>query len=268
MTSPTSHPFGDRPDPPPVYGMGTLSHDVVKAELVQPGRPDPGERISILYLMVWTAGSALILTFFRQTLDQPTAPNNPPWLQAITALLISPLQGAGVAALGLAIWRKLKLGRPFPVQPGHRLLVIGGIMAIVSWPLYLTVHSFFPHGLAFYLAFYRLPLLVLFCVITSIALSQMKGEERWQGMFLLWIGGNILGFLVVSSAVGGAMSFRWAAAEMYIVAAMNLAFLIPAILDVRTGCKRDQLHRFGVACRVANIGMFVISLIRMFLPTR
>ncbi|MFN0018046.1 MAG: hypothetical protein ACKVP0_07295 [Pirellulaceae bacterium] len=265
MSLSPSNPFGELPDSP-ISPQG----EFVRAELASPGAPDPGERLTILHLMVWTAGSAVMLAFYRQSISQaqsgPADAMNPPWLQAVLGLLTCPLQGAGVAAVMLMLWRKFKGGRSFPAQPGHWLLVIAGVIALASWPLYLATHMVPHHGMGLYLAFYRLPLLVLFCILASYAVSTMYVETRWRGMFLIWIMSTIAAFLSVCAMYFGLFGYRWGGlVEVFLIGGANFAFLVPALLDINRGAKRDNLHWAGVVCRIAYIGLPVLSIVRMFL---
>ena len=276
MSSAGSNPFGDLPDPPRPLPTGPWAGEIVKAELSESGPPDPGERISILYLMVWTAGSAVILAFYRQSMSQTTgqesSPLNPPWMQTIWALQMSPLQGAGVGAVGLMVWRRFSGGRPFPRQPGHWLLVISGITSLLSWPIYIISHQLFQLGSASYLMFYRLPLMFAFYAVAAYAMAKMPGERRWRWMFLIWILANMVGLLAmccfgtfIRTGYSSPISVM-RLADLSIGVLVPLAFLITGILDKVSGAKRDPLHWAGVACRVAMIGQVGIEVVRMFLP--
>ena len=279
MSAASSNPFGDLPDPPHSLPTGPWAGEIVKAEDVESGPPDPGERISILYLMIWTAGSAVILAFYRQAMSQTTgqesSPLNPSWLQTISALLMSPLQGAGVAAVGLMVWRKFSGGRSFPNQPGHWLLVISGVTSLLSWPVYIISHQLFQHSSASYLMFYRLPLMFAFYAVAAYAMAKMPGENRWRKMFLVWILANMVALLGMCCFSGSFIRTSYSSpfpmirlVDLSIGVLVPLAFLITGILDKVSGAKRDHLHWAGVACRVAMIGQVGIEIVRMFLPVR
>src|SRR5438874_240644 len=95
MHQPIPNPFGEFP----YQSVGP--EEIVRAELVPEDTTDPGERISILYLMVWTAGSAVILAFYRQAMTLTTRSAPPTWLQAVTGLAAAPIQGACIGSLML-----------------------------------------------------------------------------------------------------------------------------------------------------------------------
>ena len=276
MNSAGSNPFGDLPDPPRAFPTASWANEIVKVELADSGPPDPGERISILYLMIWTAGSAVILAFYRQSMSQtqglPASALTPPWLQTAYALLMSPLQGAGVAAVGLMMWRRFRGGRQFPRQPGHWLLVISGLMALLNWPVYLITYQLFQSGRSTYLIFSRVLLMFVFYALAAYAMTRLPSERRWRKMFLIWVLANmaiLLGLCCLGGAIAPATysTYRWnQVLEMTIGVALPVAFLVTGILDIATGAKRDHLHWAGVACRVAMIGQVGISIVRMFLP--
>jgi hypothetical protein len=257
MPQSSPNPFGDFPNQP------AGQEEVVKAELVPEGKADPGERISILYLMVWTACTAVILAFYRQAMAVPTSPPIPAWVQVLPALISSPIQGACVASLLLLIWRKVRGGPAFPRQPGHWLLVVPGALAVISWPSWLFVQPYLQLGPHIYLLFYRLPLLVLFFALVISAVNSMEAEPRWRAMFIVWLAANLIG--PVTTCIGG-YGFGTIAVEPIIGVVVGLAFLVPMIQDRRLGVQRDQLHYAGVMARIAQVGMTVIQLVTMFLP--
>jgi hypothetical protein len=263
-----TNPFGDLPEQ-----RIAPKDEIVQAELAAPEPADSGERLSILYLMVWTAGSAVILAFYRQSitqsLNEPNRAMDPTWLQTAAALLMSPLQGAGVAAVALMVWRKLRGGRPFPKHPGHWLLVIAGLLALVTWPAWLITREFIrggPPGL--YLITYRLPIMVVFIALCCFAVAKMPSEVLWRKMFLIWIFGNSVPIFFLCVMYVDFSSYRWARLpDMFIGAALPIAFLVTGVLDRASGVPRDHLHWAGIGCRVAYVGLVVLEIVRFCLPT-
>jgi len=262
------NPFGDRPELPPAFRGGYYTEpagEIIKAELVDAVPPQP-ERLSILYLMIWTAGSAVILAFYRQTFVQSSSPSNPFWLQTLYALLMSPLQGAGVGAVALMAWRRFCGGRPFPAQPGHWLLVITGVMALLTWPAYLLNRAF-STSFGTYVLLYRLPLAILFFILAGYVMTRLRGEPRWRRMVLFWAVANALPLALLCVAFNGYPSYRWATyPELLIGVIVPAGFLVTAWIDRASGVQRDALHWAGVFCRVAFGGQVILALVRMFLP--
>lgn len=251
------NPFADLPYQPAGH------EELVKAELVPEDTAGPGERLSILHLMVWTGCTALILAFYRQSMNLPDSPTNPVWLRVVTALVGAPIQGACVASLLLVLWRKFKGGRPFPRQPGHWLLIIPGVVALFSWPWWLVIVPFLQRGVWVYLIFYRIPLLVLFCGLALFSIGRLRSEPRWRAMFTVWLLANLVAPLL--GCIGPGMMVGRGIVEPLLGMVVGLGFLVPAMQDHSQGIRRDHFHYAGVACRVANVGMGIIQLLRMFL---
>jgi len=263
------NPFGDRPDLPLAVRVDLYPDhggEIFKAELVNTVPLHP-ERLSILYLMIWTAGSAVILAFYRQALVQSSSPSNPLWLQTLYALLMSPLQGAGVGAVALMAWRRFRGGRPFPTQPGHWLLVITGVMALLTWPAYLLNRAFAPSSFGAYVLIYRVPLAILFFILAGYVMTRLRAEPRWRKMILFWAGANALSLALLCVTYFGYPSYHWATyPELLFGAIVPAGFLVTAWIDRAHGVQRDALHWAGVLCRIAFGGQVMLSLVRMFLP--
>jgi hypothetical protein len=251
------NPFGDLPYRP------AGQEELVKAELVPEETAGPGERLSILHLMVWTACTALILAFYRQSMSLPESSINPAWLRVVTALVGAPIQGACVASLLLVLWRKAKGGRPFPRQPGHWLLVIPGVVTLLSWPWWMLILLVMNSNMSVYVFFYRIPLLVLFCGLAVFAIGRLRSEPRWRAMFTVWLLANLVAPML--GCIGPGMMGGRGTLEPLLGTVVGLGFLVPAIQDHSQGIRRDHFHYAGVACRVANVGMGIIQLVRVFL---
>ena len=254
MHQPTPNPFGDFP-----Y-QSAGPEEIVRAELVPEDKTDPGERISILYLMVWTAGSAVILAFYRQAMTLTTTSAPPTWLQAVTGIAGAPIQGACVASLLLVLWRRFKGGRPFPKEPGHWLLVIPGITTLMSWSLWLIVRQLMERRIYTFVIFYRLPVLVIFSILAVFVITKLRAEPKWRAMFVVWLAANYTTFFL--SCLGGV---GVSSIEPVINGFISLAFLIPTLLDLRDRRRRDHLHYAGVAARIGNAGMSAIQCLTMYL---
>jgi hypothetical protein len=108
-----------------------------------------------------------------------------------------------------------------------------------------------------------MPLLVLFFLLVVSAINSMESEPRWRAMFVVWLVANLVG--PVTTCIGG-YGFGTIAVEPIVGVVVGLGFLVPTIQDRRLGIKRDQLHYAGVVARIAQVGMTVIQLMRMFMP--
>ncbi len=94
----------------------------------------------------------------------------------------------------------------------------------------------------------------------------MPREVLWRKMFLIWMLGNIVPTLFLCTLLVDSSSYRWALLpDLFIIAALTVAFLVTGILDRASGVPRDHLHWAGVGSRVAYIGLVVIEVVRMYL---
>jgi hypothetical protein len=128
-----------------------------------PPVPREVNRLSIAHLMLWTATTAVVLTFLqaREPLlpkhvgfgSMLTSPGEDVKLkrermrlafwrrmktQHVVGLVASPVYGAALAGVALAMGRHLMRRNGFPVQPGHWLLIAiaaVGITVAIVWPL-------------------------------------------------------------------------------------------------------------------------------------
>ena len=87
----------------------------------------PGSPLGIIHLLGWTAGVAIVLALYRLALDwidvQQEHREVTQWWQFGYGLVY----GTAISTIGLLLWRRFRGGEPFPVHPGHWLLVLGGI---------------------------------------------------------------------------------------------------------------------------------------------
>jgi hypothetical protein len=131
-----SCPRGLRSGAPPVTVR--VGNDLVNKGLT--GQPPP-EQLSIAHLLLWTSTSAVLLGMQRAmtSVGQPGGV-----LSDVITFFYAPIFGAGLAACLLAGWRMARGGPQFPREPGHWLLVVGGMNAVVSlsFQLLMTLAMF------------------------------------------------------------------------------------------------------------------------------
>lgn len=87
----------------------------------------PRSPLGIVHLLGWTAGVAVVLALYRVALDwidvRQEYREETQWWQLGYGLVY----GTAISTIGLLFWRRFRGGEPFPVHPGHWLLVLGGI---------------------------------------------------------------------------------------------------------------------------------------------
>jgi hypothetical protein len=88
-------------------------------------------RLQIVHLLLWTAGTAVVLGAWRGQLNEvPADFVLIRVLSMIQFFAVAPLLGAGVASLGVWAYRALR-GIPFPIHPGHWVLVTLGLETLL-----------------------------------------------------------------------------------------------------------------------------------------
>lgn len=105
-----------------------------KPPLPQPPLPQPP--LSISHLMLWTLGSAIILSANRTLFQQEMPTESLRVVEVVRSIVMSILYGINLAALLVFLSRAIRWNGPLPREPGHWLLFNGGIAAIVSFLLY------------------------------------------------------------------------------------------------------------------------------------
>jgi hypothetical protein len=118
-------------------------------------------------------------------------------------------------------------------------------------------------GIYVYVIFYRLPVLLIFSILAVFALTKLRAEPRWRAMFVVWLAANWAGpFLGCFGGFGMGRS----TIEPVINGFVSLAFLIPTLLDVKEGRRRDSLHYAGIAVRLGTAGTAVLQFLSVLSP--
>lgn len=94
--------------------------------------PPPRNRLGIIHLLGCTLGCAAVLAVYRAN-----APAAPTLLQSLWQLGMGLAYGVAASGLVLFLWRWWTGSGPAPSQPGHWLLVFGG----VGWLLDFTTSA-------------------------------------------------------------------------------------------------------------------------------
>lgn len=97
-----------------------------------PFGPSPQPRLGIIHIMLWTAGSAMILAMYRAMVDFDDMPEQARAQWYVMQIGYSIAYGAALAGAILFAYRRLTKGTPFPVLPGHWLLLTWGLVFIAS----------------------------------------------------------------------------------------------------------------------------------------
>lgn len=245
--------------------------DNVSAENGESGEESPDQptrpRLGIGHIMLWTAGSAVILGIYRAGADISGMLSDWFWYLKMTVNSIT--YGAAVSAVVLFIYWRLTSGPTFPVQPGHWLLLIPGALGIANFVAYtsLSLVSDWSTGLpadlmtVAQLVFPRIAGGVL-CVVAAVRLIDVRCwrlyfwskaiVELLQATMYVHIFGliefpSVLSFVhPIAVALGSIVLFIW--------------LIVAIVLDWRRRTQRDWLHWTGIAVAFSEPILFLIQL--------
>jgi hypothetical protein len=237
-----------------------------------PAAPEPGIRLSIAILLLWTACTAFVLAAFRPALVEPPlvfdGPNDParmsgPPLLAmqIAVVTLAALCGAAIASLPLGMWKCTSRPR-FPTQPGHWLLICSGgvtlAVVVILWCLNID-----PWITQMRLRGPIVLLLVGVCFLSPTlfvaAMVNVRGPLAWQPVFHIpfWLALAQLPCLLLASPASPAfyltellMLITFASACFWLVLLLGVA-----VGDVGRSTRYDWLHRTGIVVVLAQIAL-------------
>jgi len=209
----------------------------------------PPERLSISHLLVWTATSAVLLGYQRAMAsfsgDQTVVSN-------LITLCYAPLFGAGLGACLLSVWRLANGGPRFPAQPGHWLLIVGGVAGLIS----LTFQALVVLALSqvtSYPAFLGIRLVEFVAAGILFGLATASSRGMWRIPFVLGVIEAIAVSALLALSLASFAGFYYDyfyRLELILNVLVTLAVIVVAALDWRRDAQRDYLHWTGVAVRV------------------
>jgi hypothetical protein len=233
-----------------------------------PANP-PGIRLSIAHLMLWTLGSAIILACFRaMSSRQEELPDAVLRLQPFYHLGYSLTLGAQFGSVLLFAARRIRGLGGFPAQPGHWLLLVEGVSAILilgGYGLYLLQEGPEGHSMFSYFV-WQLPNLAACTFGYILAFTRTERGSPWR--YGLGIAGLIHGlqlFLVALSAwtffliVNGSSWYSdWELPPNGVGLALAITVLLASLADWKRHAERDILHWAGIATFVGNVALQLV----------
>jgi hypothetical protein len=243
--------------------------DTVQASLVTP--PDfayPAQPpMGVGHLMLWMAGSGVLLMLYRGVFEFPDSSLSPTWVrpyQFVIATISSFVGGISIASLILAAYRPVTRGVSFPCQPGHWLMVAQGFVTVIHFlglvlikaisdtsELSVTFNflsSIAAHGICSVL-------FILICI-------RLRDALHWKLFFVVAAGAQALltmAFLGMWStrflnARFTSLEFQLSSSVLTLVPILLLILtVIIAAIDIRYRRQRDWLHWVGVAVQAASL---------------
>lgn len=237
---------------------------VILAAAMPAATEPPRIRLSILHLMLWTVGSALILASFR-ALSSPIAelPKEMAQLQPFYHLAYSLTLGAQVGSVLLFAVRRLNRQGGFPEQPGHWLLLVEGISAMLMFAGYGVFLLGFDADAANVYLFYALQIPnVLACSIGyGLAFTRTTTGTPWRlslgtiaVIYCIQVCLYVASAMTLSWQVSGGSWYRiWELPQNCLGLTLAVAVLAGSLADWRNHAQRDLLHWAGVATFISNI---------------
>lgn len=239
-------------------------------ELVGENPFDPPAQppLRIAHLMLWTAGSAVILAMYRGAYDSIDyqVPNAMRTIFNVHRILSSIIYGAAIASVAVFVHRRLTKGPRFPVQPGHWLLFNQGLLVLVTlpgWCVFVLLQSqgtsdggtrWITPGILFV----GLQVLSHGTTVGAFgwALRRLQAERRWRLLFWLELGFGICNLLASLAEFVPwwpglrVLGFQWMSATVPAV-----WLVVAAILDWRRRARRDWLHWTGVVGQLSGVAL-------------
>ena len=225
----------------------------------------PRIRLSILHLLLWTLGSAVILAFFRALSSrQDGLPDDKAWVLPIYHLGYSLTLGAQVGSVPLFVMRRVSGQGGFPAQPGHWLLLIEGVSALLMFAGYglfvLGGGQFDPSRTYLFFAL-QIPNLTACTVGYGLACAATTKSSPWRialGICALVHGLQCLLFAVSAMASYSARQQGpwlgiWEIPQSCLGLTLGTSILTASLADWRSNAQRDILAWAGIGAFVANL---------------
>jgi hypothetical protein len=238
-----------------------------------PSDASPPIRLSIGHLMLWTLGSAVILGCFRAfDSGREYLPERVALVQPFYHLGYSLTLGAQVGSVLLFVLMRFSGKRGFPSQPGHWLLLIEGISAILmlgGYGVFLLIDNREFPGLYVYFSL-QIPNLAVCTALYVLAFVKTAKQSPWRYAIaiaaLIHAIQLVLCVITILSEFVERSSSRWPGLGIWelprslTAVVLGLAILVASLLDWRNHVQRDVLHWTGLTALVANQFLHLIYL--------
>ncbi len=224
-------------------------------------------RLGIIHLMLWTAGTAVLLSIvpYLRRSEMFGVSGDDANANTVFLGLWAIVNGPAVASWAIFFWRR-RQNTPFPTQPGEWLLLLFGFEALCgsfSWLSVVVMEDWFESmGMLFFV-----PLLLaqLAAAIPYVVAARRARHSRaWRVFFVVLASASVLevmrllGYLPVWSLVYPIISII--GLGMYVLYAVATVSLLIAIThDRRRHVRRGWLHMTGVIVCVARAVTFGIA---------
>lgn len=194
-------------------------------------------RLRPAHLLIWTIGISAYLAIIKGLAPQPAKPLG---MLAVFSLAL----GVGTAwAGGMVLIQRARTRDRWPWQPGHWLLALLGIGALIDVSLQVMPETVFARP--------DLVLSAAVCWLFVLPLFSQLLSTRWKGFFLLMV---LLRALPLVLGCLGMVGVHAPSADPRLVTAVGFAadpiaagsLLTTCLMDRRAGQPRGWLHWCGV----------------------
>jgi hypothetical protein len=231
-------------------------------------------RLGIAHFLLWLAATAPVLAAFRPVLSNGESllrgggqrfPSHEHFAAFIAIATSAPICGAALAGFGLAGWRCLFGGIPFPSHPGHWLLLVvgSGVVALLPFPELVRFSGANEDVRRSLLAIAPCAGLVVSLGILIVATVRLRSSSPWQPLFLalaISCGVMLIG-LVWDAArlrlheqnefVLALLGFAWSMVFVF-------ALAVRSIIDLCEERRYDALHWVGTALLPAHLLWLIV----------
>jgi len=234
------------------------------------------QKLAIVHFLGWMLGVGAVLAIYRAA-TQLTEPTREVELsQRLIQLGFGLAYGTAVSGLGLFLWRWWRGTGSGPTQPGHWLLVFGGIGLVIDVGVAAAVYAavFFSRSGTDYgilpiraWSYHQIIGWSLAALISSLVLIRMRAAWWWQVVVIVVLTmtiANLAASILCVLGANGMFAGTWpydisqfvrVAGALACVAAIGFA----ETCDRRQGHWRDWLHSVGLvmALSLASIDLAV-----------
>ena len=245
-------------------------------------QPLPSQpHLGIVHLLGWTLGVAVVLAGYRvgfQWLSDDAVPRLG-WRELGFGLAY----GTAISGLGLFVWRWWRGGAVLPTQPGHWLLVFGGLGLLVDFGSASALESlalladWSPSDNRFYI-YYVQQIFAwgVSAAVSLVVLTRIRASIWWR--LLALVTALVFCIIAVASAVAFVFQMRlafftgsWAFnlpiyARLIGTVCCVIILAVALVTDHRRGLRRDWLHVGGIMAAVGLAALGIADTIRVLFP--
>jgi hypothetical protein len=232
------------------------------------------QKLAIVHFLGWMLGVGAVLAIYRAA-TQLTEPTRAVELsQRLIQLGFGLAYGTAVSGLGLFLWRWWRGAGSGPTQPGHWLLVFGGIGLVIDVGVAASVYAVLArrdtdYGIVAFQTWSSHEIIGWFiaALIASVVLIRLRAAWWWRGVVLVVLTmtiANAAAIILYVLGVNGVFAGTWPHVVSQFVRVVGALACVAAIgfaetCDRRQGHRRDWLHSVGLvmALSLASIDLAV-----------